>query len=36
VGSIGWLKPAIFVLSLVPFLRLFVLGFQDRLGANPI
>ena len=23
-------------LSLVPFLRLFVLGFQDRLGANPI
>ena len=36
MGSIGWLKTAIFVLSLVPFLRLFVLGFQDRLGANPI
>ena len=36
MGSIAWLKPAIFVLSLVPFVRLFVLGFQDRLGANPI
>lgn len=36
MGSIGRLKTAIFVLSLVPFLRLFVLGFQDRLGANPI
>jgi len=36
VGSIAWLKPAIFVLSLIPFVRLFVLGFQDRLGANPI
>ncbi len=36
VGSVGWLKPALFALSLVPFLRLFVLGFQDRLGANPI
>jgi sulfoxide reductase heme-binding subunit YedZ len=32
----AWLKPAIFILSLVPFLRLFVLGFQDGLGANPI
>ena len=36
MGSIAWLKPAIFVLSLIPFVRLFVLGFQDRLGANPI
>jgi methionine sulfoxide reductase heme-binding subunit len=36
VGSIAWLKIAIFILSLVPFLRLFVLGFQDRLGVNPI
>ena len=34
--AIGWLKPALFLLSLVPFLRLFVLGFQDELGANPI
>jgi sulfoxide reductase heme-binding subunit YedZ len=32
----GWLKPALFIVSLVPFLRLFVLAFQDRLGANPI
>ena len=36
MGSIAWLKPAIIVLSLIPFVRLFVLGFQDRLGANPI
>ncbi len=36
VGSIAWWKTAIFVLSLVPFLRLFVLGFQGNLGANPI
>ena len=36
MGSIAWLKPAIFVLSLIPFVRLFVVGFQDRLGANPI
>ena len=36
MGSIAWLKPAIFVLSLIPFVRLFVLGFQNRLGANPI
>ena len=33
---IGWLKPALFLLSLAPFLRLFVLGFQGGLGANPI
>src|SRR4051812_22888612 len=36
VKAIGWLKPVLFVLSLVPFLRLFVLGFQGGLGANPI
>ena len=34
--SLRWLKPALFALSLVPFLRLFVLGFQGELGANPI
>ena len=33
--AIGWLKPALFVLSLVPFLRLFVLGFQDAPGRQP-
>ena len=36
VKAIGWLKPVLFVLSLVPFVRLIVLGFQDALGANPI
>lgn len=36
VKAIGWLKPVLFVLSLVPFARLIVLGFQDALGANPI
>ena len=36
VNAIGWLKPVLFVLSLVPFARLIVLGFQDALGANPI
>lgn len=32
----AWLKPALFALALVPFLRLVVLGYQDSLGANPI
>jgi sulfoxide reductase heme-binding subunit YedZ len=36
VNIIGWLKPALFVLSLVPFARLVLLGYQDALGANPI
>jgi len=36
VKSLRWLKPALFALSLVPFLRLFLLGFQGELGANPI
>lgn len=30
------LKPAVFVLALLPLARLFVLGFADALGANPI
>jgi sulfoxide reductase heme-binding subunit YedZ len=34
--ALGRLKPVLFVLSLVPFVRLFVLGFQGGLGANPI
>jgi sulfoxide reductase heme-binding subunit YedZ len=34
--AIGWLKPTLFILSLLPFLRLFLLGFQGELGANPI
>ena len=36
MGALGWLKPVLFVVSLVPFLRLVVLGYQDALGANPI
>ena len=36
MATIRWLKPALFILSLVPLLRLFLLGYQDRLGANPI
>lgn len=31
-----WLKPVVFLLSLVPFVRLFVLGYHGRLGANPV
>lgn len=31
-----WLKPVLFALALVPFLRLILLGYQGRLGANPI
>jgi len=30
------LKPLLFAFALIPFARLFVLGFQDGLGANPI
>lgn len=30
------LKPVLFALALFPFVRLFVLGYQDDLGANPI
>jgi sulfoxide reductase heme-binding subunit YedZ len=32
----AWLKPVVFVLALVPLVRLFVLGFMGGLGANPI
>jgi sulfoxide reductase heme-binding subunit YedZ len=31
-----WLKPCVFALCLVPFARLWILGFQGRLGANPV
>lgn len=33
---ISWLKLAVFSLALIPFLRLFWLGYQDDLSANPI
>jgi sulfoxide reductase heme-binding subunit YedZ len=32
----GQIKVSLFVLALLPLARLIVLGFQDRLGANPI
>lgn len=31
-----WLRVSVFLLALVPFVRLFVLGYQDQLGANPV
>ncbi len=36
VNALGWLKVALFAVSLVPFVRLLVLGFEGGLGANPI
>ncbi len=36
VNALGWLKVALFAVSLVPFVRLVVLGFEGGLGANPI
>lgn len=33
---ISWIKAAVFAACLIPFVRLVVLGFGDRLGANPI
>lgn len=35
-GLPRWLKPAVFLLSLLPLARLFLLGFTDGLGANPV
>ncbi|TXL64289.1 protein-methionine-sulfoxide reductase heme-binding subunit MsrQ [Zeimonas arvi] len=35
-GLPRWLKPAIFLLSLLPLARLFLLGFAGELGANPV
>lgn len=34
--QLKWLKAGVFVLSLVPFVRLFVLGYFGELGANPV
>ncbi|MGB7184190.1 MAG: protein-methionine-sulfoxide reductase heme-binding subunit MsrQ [Burkholderiaceae bacterium] len=31
-----WLRIAVFILCLLPFIRLFVLGYNDELGANPV
>lgn len=35
-GSLRLLKAAVFVISLIPFARLVLFAFTDRLGANPI
>jgi len=35
-GLPGWVKPLVFALAMVPLARLFVLGFTDSLGANPV
>jgi sulfoxide reductase heme-binding subunit YedZ len=35
-GLPRWLKPAIFLLTLLPLARLFLLGFANELGANPV
>ncbi len=35
-GLPRWLKPAVFLLSLLPLARLFLLGFMGELGANPV
>ncbi|MDP5009077.1 MAG: sulfoxide reductase heme-binding subunit YedZ, partial [Glaciimonas sp.] len=32
----SWLKATLFVLALIPAVRLFVFAFTDQLGANPI
>lgn len=32
----GWLKTAIFILALLPLLKLIIASFNDGLGANPI
>lgn len=34
--QVGWLKAVLFIVALVPFARLVVFAFTDRLGANPI
>ncbi len=34
--QLRWLKGAVFGAALLPLLRVVYLGFQDRLGANPI
>lgn len=34
--QISWIKAFVFALCLVPLIRLFWLGFQDNLSANPI
>jgi sulfoxide reductase heme-binding subunit YedZ len=35
-AQLGLLKRTLFVLALLPLLRVVLMGFQDKLGANPI
>ena len=35
-AQLGLLKRMLFVLALLPLLRVVLMGFQDKLGANPI
>ena len=35
-AAVDRIRAAVFALALVPLARLFVLGFGDRLGANPV
>ncbi|MFA7667398.1 MAG: protein-methionine-sulfoxide reductase heme-binding subunit MsrQ, partial [Burkholderiaceae bacterium] len=35
-GLPAWLKPAVFVVALLPLARLFILGQSGGLGANPV
>jgi sulfoxide reductase heme-binding subunit YedZ len=35
-AQLGLIRRTLFVLALVPLLRLVLMGFQDKLGANPI
>jgi len=35
-AALGRVRALLFALALVPLARLFVLGFSDRLGANPV
>ncbi|MET3106305.1 sulfoxide reductase heme-binding subunit YedZ [Oxalobacteraceae bacterium GrIS 2.11] len=32
----SWIKAGLFILALLPFVRLIVAGFTDHLGANPL
>ncbi len=34
--TLGWVKAALFLLALIPFIRLIIGGLTDGLGANPI
>lgn len=35
-SQMAWIKAGLFIAALIPLARLFVLGFRDQLGANPV